>query len=175
MMLRRGPWGQGLLLECSAIIKSLTWMLMPWLLAAPGHQQQLNQLWDKWFLIFHEEGFEPPVPSRYFNVSWKNPAHWGLTHWGPMTPYFVIDLGQHRFRWCLVSCKPPSYYLNQYQLVVKFKSKYYNFHSRKCIWKCHLHNVGHFVLVWVNPALWHQWEPWRKCEEWTKADSCGLT
>ena len=33
----------------------------------------------------------------------------------------------------------------QEQTSVKFKSKYYTFHSWKCIWKCHLRNDGHFV------------------------------
>ena len=31
------------------------------------------------------------------------------------------------------------------QSSVKFKSKYKNFHSRKCIWKCRLRDGGHFV------------------------------
>ena len=28
---------------------------------------------------------------------------------------------------------------------VKFKSEFYHFHSRKCVWKYHLRNGGHFV------------------------------
>ena len=33
----------------------------------------------------------------------------------------------------------------QVQISVKFESKYYNFHSRKGIWKFCLYNVSHFV------------------------------
>ena len=37
---------------------------------------------------------------------------------------------------------------------VKFESKYKTFHSRKCIWKYRLRNVGHFVHGrWVNVPL----------------------
>ena len=31
------------------------------------------------------------------------------------------------------------------QTSVTFQSKFNHFHSRKCIWKCHLRNWGHFV------------------------------
>ena len=36
-----------------------------------------------------------------------------------------------------------------WQTSVKFQSKFKYFHSRKCIWKCRLQNVGHFVSGWM--------------------------
>ena len=36
------------------------------------------------------------------------------------------------------------------QISVKFKSKYEIFHTRKCIWKCRLWNVSHFVQGEMN-------------------------
>ena len=34
-----------------------------------------------------------------------------------------------------------------------FYQKSKHFHSRRCLWKCHLHNVSHFVPPYVN-SLW---------------------
>ena len=52
----------------------------------------------------------------------------------------------------LVSAKPlpepmPAYcWLDSWeQISVKFKSEFYHFHWRKCIWKCPLRNGGHLV------------------------------
>ena len=44
------------------------------------------------------------------------------------------------------------------QTSVKYKSKLIHFHSRKCIWKCRLENVGHFVSLNVsNITLGPKW------------------
>ena len=54
---------------------------------------------------------------------------------------------------CLFSTKPLSKPMLGYsqldpweQTSVKFESKFEIFHSRKCIWKCHWRNGGHFFL-----------------------------
>ena len=41
------------------------------------------------------------------------------------------------------------------QTSVKFESKYKTFHSRKCIWKDHLRNGGHFVKRCVSWTQFH--------------------
>ena len=38
---------------------SIPWLLMPWLLASPGHQQTLQ---DRWGLVFHKDHFETLTP-----------------------------------------------------------------------------------------------------------------
>ena len=71
-----------------------------------------------------------------------------LTHL-PLVPHiFVSELGQHWFRqWlvALIGAKPlPELMLIYCQLdpweniSMKFQSEFYHFHSRKCIWNCHL-------------------------------------
>ena len=67
----------------------------------------------------------------------------------------VTNLGHHWFRWWLVTWSVPSHYLNQCCIIVnwtlrnknsvKLYSKFKYFHSGKCIWKCYLENVSHFV------------------------------
>ena len=37
--------------------------------------------------------------------------------------------------------------ISQEQTSVKYGSKWEDFHSRKCIWKCGQQNCGHFVSV----------------------------
>ena len=41
--------------------------------------------------------------------------------------------------------------------LVKFESKYNDFNSRKCIWKCHWQNVDFFRLQCVKQGYMHQW------------------
>ena len=36
------------------------------------------------------------------------------------------------------------------QISVKLYSKFEHFHSRKCVWKCHLKNVGRFVSASIS-------------------------
>ena len=41
---------------------------------------------------------------------------------------------------------------------VKFWYKFNNFYSRKCIWKCRLHNYGHFIhkVISLFLTLWYK-------------------
>ena len=62
---------------------------------------------------------------------------------------------------------------------MKFKSKYNHFHSRKCIRKCHLLNVSHFIqasVPYVNSlgpsdAIWR----WRSWLTMIQVMACSLT
>ena len=47
--------------------RSVPWMMMPWLLVLPGHQQPWYQL-DKWVLTFHEERFQQPAPCQCWEI-----------------------------------------------------------------------------------------------------------
>ena len=48
-----------------------------------------------------------------------NVVHVGLTHCGLLTPYRVIDLGQHWFsQWFVAHLPPPTHYRNQCWLIV---------------------------------------------------------
>ena len=75
-----------------------------------------------------------------------------LTHWGGVT-YMFHEPG-HSLVQIMACClaKPLSETVLEYcwldhweQTSVKCWSKFPHFHSGKCIWKCHLGNVGHFV------------------------------
>ena len=65
----------------------------------------------------------------------------------PLIPHICVSESvQHWFRSWLVAYSAPSYYLNQCWVIVnwavrnklQWHLKFYDFHSRKCIWKCRL-------------------------------------
>ena len=55
-------------LEYSGITKSIPWLLMPWLLLSPGHQQLWYRLQGKQVFVFHGEGFQQPAPSQCWEM-----------------------------------------------------------------------------------------------------------
>ena len=63
--------------------------------------------------------------------------------WGLETINSTREYGQHWFSWWIVSCLAPNHYLNQCWLKVKV----YFFISRKCIWRCCLQVIGHFLYI----------------------------
>ena len=72
----------------------------------------------------------------------------GLTHCDLVTPYSIGGLGQHWLKSWLVNYLVPSHYLNQSLTgPLKFESKHKHFLSRKCILKCCLQKVSHFILA----------------------------
>ena len=85
-----------------------------------------------------------PVRNR---TTFRRRAVQHFTHWGRETQLTIIGSdnglspGRHQaILWTNAGI------LNPYeQNSVKSLSKFINFHSRKCIWKCRLRNGGHFV------------------------------
>ena len=90
----------------------IPWLLMPWLLVSPGHQQQWYWLCRKNnALVFHKRGF-PLLACKcrdmienvnMLHVSWKTSAWPGLmthhlTRCGLVTPHGDIHLGQQWLR-----------------------------------------------------------------------------
>ena len=55
--------------EYSRRTTSIPWLLMPRLLASPGHQQPWYWLQDKRILVFHEKGFRVIAPSHCYEIS----------------------------------------------------------------------------------------------------------
>ena len=103
------------------LTRSISWLLMPWLLTSPGHQQP----WY-WFcrigrsLSYSRRNFNYPcvllvwrndIKCNYmFMFSLKNLARKGLTRHGLVTPNGVIKHGQH-------SSSVTIHYLDQYWFV----------------------------------------------------------
>ena len=78
------------------------------------------------------------------------------THRSLVLPYGIIKLGQHlgqQMAWCLISTKPSS--PDHLLILMSIRPLRANFNEiliriqtcsvKKCIWKCHLQNVSHFV------------------------------
>ena len=98
-----------------------------------------------WYLFCHRQTANQTIGK--INICNRNYVIW-LTHL-PLVPHICVsELGHHKFRDCacrLFGTKPlPKPVLTYCQLdswkriSVKFESEFYHFHSRKCIWKCHL-------------------------------------
>ena len=105
--------------EYSRQTRATPWLLMPWLLVPPGHQQCYR-------IALIGDGFQLPVPFQsnvnkllkmqiYFCIFPQN--NWagkGLTHSGLVIPDSVIDRTWSTLvqvmAWCLTA---PSHYLNQ--------------------------------------------------------------
>ena len=58
----------------------------------------------------------------------------------------------------LVGAKPLSEAMQQYckldpyvQTSMKFEFRFKHFHARKCIWKCRLRSIGHFISASITP------------------------
>ena len=64
--------------DYSQITRLIAWLLMPWLLASPGHQQPCYWLQDRWIFIFHEEGFQLPLPSKCCEMVITQGQFWHL-------------------------------------------------------------------------------------------------
>ena len=101
----------------------------------------------------------PPAYSWARVIMNPNPEPHVLNSSPPSAAYVhVSELGQHWFRYWLVASSAPSHYQNQCCLIVKldscehisvkFKSEFYHFHSRKCIWKCRLSEWRPFCPRW---------------------------
>ena len=87
-----------------------------------------------------------------------------LTHLPLVSHICVGALGQHSFMQWLGAEQPTSHYPKQCSLIinwtpleqtsVKLESKFYHFHSRKCVWKCCLPKWWPFcpgeMIWWFN-------------------------
>ena len=51
---------------------SISKLLVPWLFESQGHHQQWYWLCNKWILVFHEEGFQQPLPSQCLTLLWSS-------------------------------------------------------------------------------------------------------
>ena len=107
---------------------------MVWADQATSHY--LNQWWCDCRLIYASFGLNKCVC--------KLDRHW-LRKWPVHS-----SVPSHALRyecWIIVN-----WTLIQEQISVKFWMIFKHLHSRKCIWKCRLQNVGHFVSVWICQA-----------------------
>ena len=61
--------------EDSEIIRSIPWLLMPWLLASPGHQQPRSLLHRIIGSLFRDEQFQSPASYQSRNMLYKTQNH----------------------------------------------------------------------------------------------------
>ena len=111
------------------LTRSIRWLLMPWLLMSPGHQQPWYWLcrisrsgltWGRILTHWGRDKLDAISQTTFSNVfSWMKMFEFRLEfHWS-MFPSDWITIIQHWFRWWLGAVQATSHYLNQWWLVYR--------------------------------------------------------
>ena len=106
-------------------------------------------------IIGSGNGFSPLTNVKYFEFNQLMRVPVQLTHWGRVThtcignltiigPDNALSPGRRQ----AITWTNAGLLLTGQQNSMKSQSKFTHFHSRKCIWKCRVGNIGHIVSAW---------------------------